>query len=163
MKFRIVLNAFCLLLAAASIVSAVAMADDAPSVERSPSPDGAAVGFSNLADGDVVPPTFRVVFSISGMGIAPAGAQIDNTGHHHLLIDLDELPDLDQPLPASDNLMHFGKGQSETELTLAEGEHTLQLLLADYRHIPHEPPVFSDVITITVSANAPAQEDKEED
>ena len=130
--------------------------------ERSPSPDGATVEFSNLADGDVVPPKFTVVFNVSGMGIAPAGVQIDNTGHHHLLIDVAELPDLSQPLPATDSIIHFGKGQSETELHLAEGQHTLQLVLADYRHIPHEPPVVSDKIRITVNKNAAApQNDKE--
>ena len=126
-------------------------------VERSPSLAGAAVGFSNLEDGDIVPPEFHVKFSISGMGIAPAGAEIAGTGHHHLLIDVAELPDFNQPLPASSNIIHFGKGQTETTLELAEGKHTLQLVLADYRHIPHEPPVVSDPVTITVSAAAPAQ------
>ena len=158
MKIRLV---FCTLFLLVSVgFSTLTPADEAAAIERSPSPDGAAVSFSNLADGDVVPPTFKVVFGISGMGIAPAGVEIDNTGHHHLMVDLDSLPDMDQPLPASENLIHFGKGQSETELSLAEGEHTLQLLLADYRHIPHEPPVYSDVITITVSADAPAQDEK---
>ena len=131
----------------------------AAETERSPSPRGATVGFSNLADGDMVPPDFTVVFKVTGMGIAPAGVQIDNTGHHHLLIDVAELPDLSQPLPATDNIIHFGKGQSETELHLAEGQHTLQLVLADYRHIPHQPAVVSEVITVTVSQNAPAQAD----
>jgi hypothetical protein len=126
---------------------------------RSPSPEGASVGFANVADGDVVPPVFVVRFTISGMGIAPAGTQIENTGHHHLLIDVDEMPDLDVPLPMTDNIRHFGKGQTETELSLAEGEHTLQLLLADYAHVPHEPPVMSEVITITVAADAPPQSD----
>ncbi len=131
----------------------------AAEIERSPSSEGASVGFSNLEDGDVVPPDFTVVFSISGMGIAPAGVQIDNTGHHHLLIDVAELPDLGMPLPATDNIIHFGKGQTETRLSLSEGQHTLQLVLADYRHIPHEPPVVSEVITVTVSQDAPAQAD----
>lgn len=131
----------------------------AAEIERSPSPKGATVGFANLEDGDMVPTEFKVVFSISGMGIAPAGVQIDNTGHHHLLIDVAELPDLGQPLPANDNIIHFGKGQSETVLNLSEGQHTLQLVLADYRHIPHEPPVVSDVITVTVSQDAPPQAD----
>lgn len=140
----------------------VVLGVSAAEVERSPSADGATVGFANLVDGDVVPPDFVVEFSISGMGIAPAGVQIDNTGHHHLLIDVAELPDLGQPLPATDNIIHFGKGQSETELHLAEGSHTLQLVLADYRHIPHEPPVVSDKIRITVNKNAAApQNDKE--
>ena len=129
---------------------------------RMPSADGAEVGFANLQDGDVVPPKFLVKFSIAGMGIAPAGVQIDNTGHHHLLIDIDPLPDLDQPLPATDRIIHFGKGQSETELELAEGKHRLQLVLADYRHLPHDPPVLSEPITITVSRNAPAEPETEQ-
>jgi hypothetical protein len=126
---------------------------------RSPSPEGASVGFSNLSDGDVVPPVFVVRFAIVGMGIAPAGTQIEYTGHHHLLIDVDQLPDLDVPLPMTDNIRHFGKGQTEVELQLTEGEHTLQLLLADYAHIPHDPPVLSEAITITVAADAPPPAD----
>ena len=122
---------------------------------RMPSAEGAEVGFANLQDGDVVPPNFTVKFSIAGMGIAPAGVQIDNTGHHHLLIDVDPLPDFDQPLPANEFIIHFGKGQSESELELSEGEHRLQLVLADYRHLPHEPPVVSEPITITVREGAP--------
>lgn len=132
-------------------------------VTRSPSSEGASVSFGNLEDGDVVPLKFRVKFSISGMGIAPAGVAIENTGHHHLLIDVTDLPDFNQPLPVSDNIMHFGKGQTKVLLELTEGTHTLQLVLADYRHIPHEPPVISDPVTITVSANAPAQGEKEKD
>ena len=124
-------------------------------VQRSPSVDGAEVEFSNLSDGDIVRPTFTVIFMISGMGIAPASVQIDNTGHHHLLINVKELPDFDQPLPYSDNIMHFEKSESEVELELTEGQHTLQLLVTDYAQLPHEPPIISEPITITVSANAP--------
>lgn len=130
-------------------------------LQRLPSADGAKVGFANLEDGDVVPPEFTVVFSIAGMGIAPAGTQIANTGHHHLLIDVADLPDFNQPLPASEHVIHFGKGQSETTLKLPEGPHTLQLVLADYRHLPHDPPVVSDRITVTVSADAPPQGESE--
>lgn len=130
----------------------------AEGVPRSPSSDGATVGFSNLEDGAVVPPEFTVRFSIAGMGIAPAGVEIANTGHHHLLIDVAELPDFDQPLPASDTIIHFGKGQSETVLKLPEGAHTLQLVLGDHRHVPHDPPVVSERITVTVSADAPPQD-----
>jgi len=85
------------------------------------------------------------------MGIAPAGIKIENTGHHHLLIDTDAPADMSQPLPASDKVVHFGKGQTETTLTLPPGKHTLQLLLADQNHIPHNPPVISKKITITVT------------
>ncbi|MEJ2383149.1 MAG: DUF4399 domain-containing protein [Xanthomonadales bacterium] len=126
---------------------------------RSPSPDGATVGFANLADGDVVPPGFTVKFTVSGMGIAPAGVDIENTGHFHLLIDLDALPDMNGPLPATPNIVHFGKGQSETQLDLPEGPHTLRVMLAVYLHVPHDPPVVSEPIRITVSSAAPAVED----
>jgi hypothetical protein len=131
---------------------------DQQGVNRSPSAGGAAVSFSNLSDGDVVPPDFIVKFSITGMGIAPAGVEIENTGHHHLLIDVVDMPNLNQPLPATDNIRHFGKGQGQTELHLPEGEHSLQLLLADYVHVPHDPPVMSEVIVIIVSEDAPAQD-----
>jgi hypothetical protein len=96
------------------------------------------------------------------MGIAPAGSKIDNTGHHHLLIDVTEMPDMNRPLPATDHIRHFGKGQTETELTLPEGEHTLQLLFADYSHTPHDPVVMSEKITITVSVNAPPPNEDED-
>jgi len=128
----------------------------------SPSAEGASVSFKALQDGDLVPPAFTVKFLVSGMGIAPAGSMIDNTGHHHLLIDATEMPDMNLPLPATDHIRHFGKGQTEAELTLSEGEHTLQLLFADYMHTPHEPPVMSDKITITVSADAPPRNEDEE-
>ena len=134
--------------------------DAAASVShRSPSSAGAYVNFKQPADGDVVPLTFELQFGVSGMGVAPAGSNIPNTGHHHLLIDLESMPDMNIPLPASDQLRHFGKGQTETELTLPPGEHTLQLVFADYLHTPHEPPVVSDKITITVSEQAVEQTD----
>jgi hypothetical protein len=93
-------------------------------------------------------------FSVTGMTIVPAGTDAKDSGHHHLLIDVVELPDPNLPLPMSDTIMHFGKGQTETELTLPEGTHTLQLVFADYRHIPHDPIVMSVPITITVAAPA---------
>ena len=101
-------------------------------------------------DGDTVPQTFTVRFGLSGMGVAPAGVEREGTGHHHLLIDLETLPDLDKPLPASDQILHFGGGQTETELTLPPGSHTLQLLMGNYMHVPHDQPVLSEKITITV-------------
>ncbi|MBT8140773.1 MAG: DUF4399 domain-containing protein [Gammaproteobacteria bacterium] len=102
------------------------------------------------SDGATVSSPLRVIFGLQGMGVAPAGSNIENTGHHHLLIDVDELPDLSMPLPATANLVHFGKGQTETLLELAPGTHTLQLLLGNYAHIPHSTPVLSEKITITV-------------
>jgi len=91
-----------------------------------------------------------VVFGLKNIGVAPAGIDKKNTGHHHLLIDTDELPDLTKPLPATDKIKHFGGGQTETEITLSPGKHTLQLLLGNYAHIPHSKPVISKKITITV-------------
>ena len=92
----------------------------------------------------------KVVFGIEGMLVAPAGTDTPNSGHHHLLINVAEMPDMSMPLPASDNVRHFGKGQTETTLNLAPGAHRLQLLLGNYAHIPHNPPVLSEVIEITV-------------
>jgi hypothetical protein len=102
------------------------------------------------ADGETVRGEFVVRFGLRGMGVAPAGVERENTGHHHLLIDVDILPPLDAPLPASEYVRHFGGGQTETVLTLPPGKHTLQLVLGDHQHVPHDPPVISDKITIYV-------------
>jgi hypothetical protein len=101
-------------------------------------------------NGAVVTSPVTVTFGIEGYAVAPAGSYEANTGHHHLLIDTG-LPSLDQPVPADANHVHFGKGQTETTLELAPGEHTLQLLLGDGNHVPHQPPLASAIITITVS------------
>jgi hypothetical protein len=106
--------------------------------------------FISPQDGETVPQTFTVRFGLAGMGVAPAGMERAGTGHHHLLIDLDTLPDLDKPLPANDHIRHFGGGQTETELTLPPGKHTLQLLMGNHMHVPHNPPVLSEKITINV-------------
>ena len=116
----------------------------------SKSPENANVYFISPEDGQTVSQEFDVVFGLSGMGVAPAGVNVENTGHHHLLINLDPLPDMTKPLPANENVKHFGKGQTQTTITLPPGEHTLQLLLGNYLHIPHDKPVISDKITITV-------------
>jgi hypothetical protein len=118
--------------------------------ERTPSPAGAEVYIIAPKDGAKVHAPVLVQFGLKGMGIAPAGVKFDNTGHHHLLIDTDPPADLSAPLPATDKIVHFGKGQTETTLNLAPGKHTLQLLLADQSHIPHSPPLLSQKITITV-------------
>ena len=118
--------------------------------ERTPAPAGAEVYIIAPKDGAHVHSPVLVQFGLKGMGIAPAGIKFDNTGHHHLLIDTDAPADLAAPLPATDKIVHFGKGQTETSLTLAPGKHTLQLLLADQNHIPHSPPLLSQKITITV-------------
>ena len=121
------------------------------SMAREPSPAGAEVYIISPKDGAKVKSPVTVVFGLKGMGIAPAGIKFDNTGHHHLLVDTDVPADLTQPLPANENHVHFGKGQTETSLTLSPGKHTLQLLLADFTHTPHDPAVISKKITITVA------------
>lgn len=106
--------------------------------------------FISPQDGDTVSGEFSVQFGLRGMGVAPAGVEVSNTGHHHLLIDLDMLPPMDAPLPKTDQLRHFGGGQTETTLVLTSGQHTLQLVLGNYSHVPHKPPVISKKITIIV-------------
>ena len=102
------------------------------------------------ANDTTVSETFTVKFGLSGMELAPAGIDKADTGHHHLLIDQTELPDLTASLPATEQIRHFGKAQTETKLTLEPGKHTLQLVLGNYLHIPHDNPVISDAITIEV-------------
>ena len=130
--------------AAAALISLPALAD------RTPSPAGAEVYIVAPKDGAKVKGPVTVVFGLKGMGIAPAGIKFDNTGHHHLLIDSELPPDLSQPLAANERSVHFGKGQTETTVTLPPGKHTLQLVLGDSLHIPHEPAVVSKKITVTV-------------
>jgi hypothetical protein len=121
---------------------------------RHPSPPGARVYIISPANGAYVPTTFTVRFGLEKMGVAPAGLDKANTGHHHLLIDA-PLPPLDKPIPNDENHLHFGGGQTETILTLPTGRHTLQLLLGDAAHIPHEPPVYSDPIVVNVGLSPP--------
>jgi len=130
-------------------VSALLISSAATAGDRTPSPGGAIVYIVSPADGATVSSPVTVVFGLKGMGVAPAGTQTENTGHHHLIIDA-PLPGLDDPIPADDNHKHFGGGQTETTIELPPGEHTLQLLLGDLNHVPHDPPVTSDRITITV-------------
>lgn len=117
---------------------------------RSPSPEGAEVYIISPKDGETVDSTFTVRFGLKGMGVAPAGINLPNTGHHHLLINADALPAENLSMPMTPSLKHFGGGQTEVTLTLEPGEHRLQLVLGDYLHIPHEPPVISEEITVTV-------------
>jgi hypothetical protein len=116
---------------------------------RTPATQGAELYLIAPADNATVTSPVTVRFGLKGMGVAPAGIQLPDTGHHHLLIDTD-VPPLDKPIPADANHVHFGKGQTETTLTLAPGKHTLQLILGDHLHIPHQPAVVSQKITITV-------------
>jgi hypothetical protein len=127
----------------------------APAGAQTTSPAGAKVYIINLKDGAEVTSPFLVQFGLSGMGVAPAGVEKPNTGHHHLLIDAKMTDDeMKQPIPADDTHKHFGGGQTEAMVSLPPGKHTLQLLLADWTHIPHAPPVMSESITITVKSIA---------
>ena len=142
--------AFCGLLFASPALSQSALKGG-----PTPSPPGAKVEFIDLKDGAVIGPKTTVHFGLHGMGVAPAGTKRPNSGHHHLLVDTD-LPPLDKPIPNDENHLHFGGGQTETELSLSPGPHTLQLLLGDADHIPHTPPIYSDKIRVTVAESAPA-------
>lgn len=134
-------------LAALLFTSAFAAAADLP---RTAAPAGAAVYFIEPADGATVGQTFTIKFGLRGMGVAPAGVDLPATGHHHLLVDSAELPAMNLPLPASEQVRHFGKGQTETAITLPPGQHSLQLLVGDKNHVPLDPPVMSEKISITV-------------
>ena len=132
-----------------------------PTGGPTPSAPGAEVYFIDLKDGATVPAKLKIYFGLRNMGVAPAGSDRENSGHHHLLVDT-ELPPLDQPIPNDFNHLHFGAGQTETEITLKPGAHTLQLLMGDKDHIPHTPPVMSPFIRVRVvdpSARKPAPAD----
>lgn len=139
-------------LATTGVAAVLALAVAAPSAQaqqRTPSPEGARVFIIAPADRATVSSPVTVYFGLEGMGVAPAGVEWDNTGHHHLLINMDEVASYDAAIPADDNHIHFGGGQTQLTLEFAPGEHTLQLLLADWQHLPHDPPVLSAPITIT--------------
>jgi hypothetical protein len=128
------------------LVAATAFAAD-----RMAAPAGAEVYFIAPQNGAKLHSPVTIKFGLKGMGIAPAGIKFDNTGHHHLLVDTDVSEvKLDAPMPATDKIVHFGKGQTETTLTLTPGKHTLQLVFADYLHQSFDPPLTSKKITITV-------------
>jgi hypothetical protein len=128
------------------LIAAFAVAAD-----RMAAPAGAEVYFIAPQNGAKLHSPVTIKFGLKGMGIAPAGIKFDNTGHHHLLVDTDlSEVKLDAPMPATDKILHFGKGQTETSLTLAPGKHTLQLVFADYLHQSFDPPLTSKKITITV-------------
>lgn len=134
-------------------IAAVALASIATiawAEDRTPSPAGAEVYIISPKDGATVKSPVTIEFGLKGMGVAPAGVKFENTGHHHLLIDADVPANLNAPLPTSDNVRHYGKGQTEATIDLKPGKHTLQLVLGDDKHTPHNPPVMSKKITITV-------------
>ena len=128
------------------LTSAVA----ADKLEKRKSPKGAKAYIISPKDGKTVGKKFTVRFGLKGMGVAPAGIDKENTGHHHLLIDTEKLPNLEIPLAATEKIRHFGGGQTEVTLELPPGKHTLQLVLGDWIHLAHDPPVISKKITITV-------------
>lgn len=134
--------AFALLLA-----PAIALAGPLP---LTPAPADAKVYFISPSNGETVKSPLTVRFGLTGMGVAPAGIEKEHTGHHHLLIDVSDMPAMDQPLQNDQQHRHFGGGQTEITLDLPAGKHTLQLLLGDANHVPHNPPVMSEVITIEV-------------
>lgn len=132
-------------------ITALSFASFLPHAEglsASTSPEGASVYIISPEDGETVGEEFTVKFGLRGMGIAPAGIEKENTGHHHLLVDAATLPALDQPM--GKDVMHFGGGQTEATITLPKGQHTLQLILGNHLHIPHSPPVVSSKITVIV-------------
>lgn len=142
-----------------TLVSAVAAVVLATPVfaQGTPSPEGAEVYFVNLEDGQTVASPVTIAFGLRGMGVAPAEVDRDNTGHHHLLINRAPFgqgefgeEEFELALPADDNHRHFGGGQTEVTIELPPGTHTLQLVLGDKGHVPHSPPVFSEVISVTV-------------
>ena len=122
----------------------------AAATAATPAPEGAEVYILTPEDGAVVNSPVAVRFGLKGMGVAPAGVDVANTGHHHLLIDVTDLPAPGQPVPADSQHLHFGGGQTETVLELPPGKHTLQLMMGDKQHLPHQPPVVSPRITIEV-------------
>lgn len=134
---------------AAPAAPAAEPAAAAPAITSTPAPEGAKVAFAELQNGAEVSSPLLVKFAVEGIAIAPAGTDTPASGHHHLVIDA-ELPPLDAPIPASANYVHFGKGQTETTIELTPGPHTLQLVFANGQHVPFNPQLASEKITVTV-------------
>jgi peptidoglycan hydrolase-like protein with peptidoglycan-binding domain len=162
MERRLALSAAGFGMLAALMVSSNAAAQAGSQAGgRTPSPAGAAVYFIGIKDGATLPPKPTINFGLRNMGVAPAGLDRENAGHHHLIVDA-PTPPLDRPIPNDFNHLHFGAGQSEAEVTLTPGRHTLQLILGDKDHVPHNPPVMSERITVNVvdPAQAPASAER---
>ena len=135
----------------ASGLLATSLAVSTATAGETPAPEGAKVYFVNLKDGQTVTNPVKIVFGLSGMGVAPAGTEKEKTGHHHLIInETIEGEELNEPLPADEQHIHFGGGQTEVSIELPAGTHTLQLVLGDQNHVPHNPPVMSERIKVTV-------------
>ena len=148
-----------LVAALAALLAVLSMQSATAQIARTPSPEDATVRIANIEDRATLPTTFVVKFEVTGMEIAPAGKDVPNSGHHHLFIDVKELGSASLPLPASDNIIHYGAGQTEAEITLPPGRHTLQLMFADYRHMLFDPVVMSDQIDITVVEESAEEEE----
>ncbi|RVT87094.1 DUF4399 domain-containing protein [Rhodobacteraceae bacterium CCMM004] len=125
--------------------------------QGTPAPEGVELYFVTPQDGETVSSPVTVRFGLSGMGVAPAGTEKDGTGHHHLLLNRAPFGEGEfgeeefvLAVPADDNHIHFGGGQTEVTLDLPPGQHTMQLVLGDHGHVPHDPPITSGVITVTV-------------
>ena len=144
------MNTFFAKTAIASLLLSASLMVSAADLPRTASPAGAEVYIISPQNGETVQSPFKVQFGLRGMGVAPAGVDVPDTGHHHLLIDVVDQPDMGQPLPVTDNIRHFGKGQTETEISLPPGRHTLQLLMGDKSHLPLNPSVESRAITVNV-------------
>ena len=138
--------------AALAVTFALAFGGNAALAGDTPAPEGAKAYIISPEDGASVKSPVEVVFGLTGMGVAPAGVAKEKTGHHHLLIDTTmEGEALNEPIPSDDHHLHFGGGQTEASVELQPGEHTLQLIMGDENHIPHDPPIMSEPITITVT------------
>lgn len=138
------------LISIASLAATIALTGTTHAGET-PAPEGAGVYFINVKDGDTLSNPVTIQFGLKGMGVAPAGTEKEHTGHHHLIInEALEGEELNEPIPADDQHIHFGGGQTQKTLELPAGTHTLQLVLGDWSHIPHNPPVMSEKITVTV-------------
>lgn len=131
-------------------ISVLLMVATAAAAQQRPMPSEAKVYILWPPDGQVIHGPFWIRMGLAGAGVAPAGVEKANTGHHHILVDA-PLPPLDEPIPNDRNHMHFGLGQTEARLDLPPGKHTLQLLLGDQDHVPHKPPLYSKPVTITVA------------
>ena len=133
------------------VICMLAAALPAVAPAQTAAPANAMVYFINVKDGDTVKSPFKIQFGLSGMGVAPAGVEKPNTGHHHVLVDATLTPEqAKEPIPADEHHLHFGGGQTETTVTLAPGRHTLQLVLGDWSHVPFNPPIVSPAITVEV-------------
>jgi hypothetical protein len=139
-----------LLAVALTALAGIVLAAETSGLPVTKAPAGAAVYIISPQDGATVPQSFTVQFGLKGMGVAPAGVVKEDTGHHHLLIDVAALPLAGQPIPKDAQHLHFGGGQTETVLKLSPGTHTLQLELGDANHIPFDPPLLSQKITVHV-------------